>query len=80
MSKKDKKCPYEKITGKIENIDLHLTKVTECIKKIKQIVIDDESKLEETCPDLEESEKSLQEVLTNFMATQLLNEKPVGEA
>ena len=78
MSIKKKACPYEKVTGKIDTIDTKLEK-TRC--EIESLV----KRLEEEpeiCPDVEDSEKALQETLDRFMMEELFKHtnKIVGEA
>ena len=78
MSKKKKPCPYEQVTGKIDTIDTKLEK-TRC--EIESLV----KRLEEdpdTCPDVEDSEKALQETLDKFMKEELFKHTNsiIGEA
>ena len=76
MSKKKKPCPYEQVTGKIDTIDTKLEKtkceIEELIKRMEEDP--------EICPDVEDSEKALQEVLDNFFINELLKQKPVRDA
>ena len=76
MSKKKKPCPYEQVTGKIDTIDTKLEKtrceIEELIKRMEEDP--------EICPDVEDSEKALQEVLDNFFINELLKQKPIGDA
>ena len=76
MSKKKKPCPYEQVTGKIDTIDTKLEK-TRC--EIEELI----KRMEEDpdiCPDVEDSENALQEVLDNFFINELLKQKPIGDA
>ena len=76
MSKKKKPCPYEQVTGKIDIIDTKLEK-TKC--EIEELI----KRMEEDpdiCPDVEDSENALQEVLDNFFINELLKQKPIGDA
>lgn len=76
MSKKKKPCPYEQVTGKIDTIDTKLEK-TKC--EIEELI----KRMEEDpdiCPDVEDSENALQEVLDNFFINELLKQKPIGDA
>ena len=76
MSKKKKPCPYEQVTGKIDTIDTKLEK-TKC--EIEELI----KRMEEDpdiCPDVEDSENALQEVLENFFIIELLKQKPIGDA
>jgi len=78
MSIKKKNCPYEKVAGKIDTIDTKLEK-TRC--EIESLV----KRLEEEpeiCPDVEDSEKALQETLDRFMMEELFKHANniVGEA
>ena len=76
MSKKKKPCPYEQVTGKIDTIDTKLEKtkceIEELIKRMEEDP--------EICPDVEDSENALQEVLDNFFINELLKQKPIGDA
>lgn len=76
MSKKKKTCPYEEVTGKIDTID---EKLLETIKELKRL----SERMEESpdvCPDVEESDKALQDALDNYFINDLLKQKPVGDA
>ena len=76
MSKKKKTCPYEEVTGKIDTID---EKLLETIKELKRL----SERMEENhdvCPDVEESDKALQDALDNYFINDLLKQKPVGDA
>ena len=76
MSKKKKTCPYEEVTGKIDTID---QKLLETIKELKRL----SERMEENpdvCPDVEESDKALQDALDNYFINDLLKQKPVGDA
>jgi len=78
MSKKKKSCPYEQVAGKIDNIDTKLEK-TRC--EIESLV----KRLEENpeiCPDVEDSERALQETLDKFMMEELFKHTNsiIGEA
>ena len=78
MSDKKKNCPYEEVTGKIDNID---TKLEEARCEIESLV----KRLEEDpeiCPDVEDSEKALQETLDKFMKEELFKHTNsiIGEA
>jgi len=78
MSKKRKNCPYEQVAGKIDAIDTKLEK-TRC--EIESLV----ERLEENpeiCPDVEDSEKALQETLDRFMMEELFKHTNniIGEA
>ena len=76
MSKKKKPCPYEQVTGKIDTIDTKLEK-TKCeIEKLIKRMEEDP----DLCPDVEDSENALQEVLDNFFINELLKQKPIGDA
>ena len=72
MSKKKKDCRYDKITGKIENIDLKLKEIERLTEMLKSDF--------EVCPDVAESEKALQEALDSVFIEELLTQKPVGDA
>ena len=76
MSKKKEPCPYEQVPGKIDTIDTKLEKtrceIEELIKRMEEDP--------EICPDVEDSEKALQEVLDNFFINELLKQKPIGDA
>jgi hypothetical protein len=76
MSKKKKPCPYEQVTGKIDTIDTKLEKtkceIEELIKRMEEDP--------EICPDVEDSESALQEVLDKFFINELLKQKPIGDA
>lgn len=76
MSKKKKGCPYEEVTGKIDTIDLKMAKTKEEIENLVKRLQDDP----ETCPDVEDSEKALQDALDNYFVGQLLKQKPIGDA
>jgi len=76
MSDKNKKCPYEQVTGKIDTID---KKLIETISELKSLT----KRMEENpdiCPDVEDSEKALQEALDTYFINDLLKQKPVGDA
>lgn len=78
MSKKKKNCPYEAVTGKIDTIDTKLEK-TRC--EIESLV----KRLEEEpefCPDVEDSEKALQETLDKFIMEEIFKHTNsiIGEA
>tara|TARA_R100000664_G_C2724957_1_gene117183 strand:- start:34 stop:264 length:231 start_codon:yes stop_codon:yes gene_type:complete len=76
MSKKKKTCPYEQVTGKIDTIDIKLEKakceIEELVKRLKDNP--------EICPDVEDSEKALQEALDKLFINELLKQKPIGDA
>lgn len=75
-NKKKKNCPYEQVTGKIDTID---KKLTETISELESLT----KRLEENpdlCPDVEDSEKALQEALDSYFINDLLKQKPVGDA
>jgi len=76
MSKKKKPCPYEEVTGKIDTIDLKMAKTK---KEIEELVkrLQNEP---EICPDVEDSERALQDALDIYFVDQLLKQKPVGDA
>lgn len=76
MSKKKKPCPYEEVTGRIDTIDLKLVKTKEEIEKLVKRLQDDP----EVCPDVEDSERALQDTLDTYFVDQLLKQKPVGDA
>ena len=76
MSKKKKPCPYEQVTGKIDTIDTKLEKTKCQIEELIKRMEEDP----EICPDVEDSEKALQEVLDNFFINELLKQKPIGDA
>ena len=67
MSKKKKSCPYEQVAGKIDNIDTKLEKARCEIESLVKRLEEDP----ETCPDVEDSEKALQETLDKFMMEEL---------
>tara|TARA_B100000900_G_scaffold315577_1_gene274482 strand:- start:248 stop:481 length:234 start_codon:yes stop_codon:yes gene_type:complete len=74
--KKKKTCPYEQVTGKIDTID---KKLIETISELKNLT----KRMEENpdvCPDVEDSEKALQEALDTYFINDLLKQKPVGDA
>lgn len=76
MSKKKKTCPYEDVTGKIDTID---EKLLETIKELKRL----SERMEENpdvCPDVEDSERALQDALDNYFINDFLKQKPVGDA
>ncbi len=78
MSKKKNTCPYEQVTGKIDTID---TKLEKARCEIENLV----KRLEENpeiCPDVEDSEKALQETLDKFMMEELFKHTNsiIGEA
>ena len=76
MSKKKKPCPYEQVTGKIDTIDIKLEKakceIEELVKRLKENP--------EICPDVEDSEIALQETLDKLFISELLKQKPIGDA
>ena len=76
MSKKKKPCPYEQVTGKIDNIDTKLKKakceIEELVRRLKENP--------EICPDVEDSEIALQETLDKLFINELLKQKPIGDA
>tara|TARA_B100000073_G_C23494953_1_gene477321 strand:- start:23 stop:253 length:231 start_codon:yes stop_codon:yes gene_type:complete len=76
MSKKKKTCPYEQVTGKIDTIDIKLEKakceIEELVKRLKENP--------EICPDVEDSEIALQETLDKLFISELLKQKPIGDA
>ena len=76
MSKKKKPCPYEQVTGKIDTIDTKLKKakceIEELVRRLKEDP--------DICPDVEDSEKALQEALDKIFINELLKQKPIGEA
>ena len=59
MSKKKKICPYEQVTGKIDTIDTKLEKARCEIESLVKRLEEDP----EICPDVEDSEKALQDTL-----------------
>lgn len=76
MSNKKKDCPYEEVTGKIDTIDLKMAKTKEEIENLVKRLQDDP----EICPDVEDSEKALQDALDTYFVDQLLKQKPIGDA
>ena len=78
MSKKKKSCPYEQVTGKIDTIDTKLEKARCEIESLVKRLEEDP----ETCPDVEDSEKALQETLDKFMMEELFKHTNsiIGEA
>ena len=76
MSKKKKPCPYEQVTGKIDTIDTKLEKakceIEELVRRLKEEP--------DICPDVEDSEKALQEALDIMFMNEFLKQKPIGEA
>lgn len=78
MSKKKKPCPYEQVTGKIDTIDTKLEKARCEIESLVKRLEEDP----ETCPDVEDSEKALQETLDKFMKEELFKHTNsiIGEA
>ena len=76
MSKKKKDCPYEEVTGKIDTIDKKLLESILELNKLSERMQNNP----ETCPDVEDSEKALQETLDTYFINDLLKQKPVGDA
>jgi hypothetical protein len=76
MSKKKKGCPYEEVTGKIDTIDLKMAKTKEEIENLVKRLQDEP----EVCPDVEDSERALQDALDTYFVEQLLKQKPAGDA
>jgi hypothetical protein len=76
MSKKKKGCPYEEVTGKIDTIDLKMAKTKEEIENLVKRLQDEP----EVCPDVEDSERALQDALDTYFVEQLLKQKPIGDA
>ena len=76
MSKKKKPCPYEQVTGKIDNIDTKLEKARCEIEELVRRLEEDP----DICPDVEDSEIALQEALDKIFINELLKQKPIGEA
>lgn len=76
MSKKKKDCPYEEVTGKIDTIDLKMAKTKEEIENLVKRLQDEP----EVCPDVEDSERALQDALDTYFVEQLLKQKPIGDA
>ena len=76
MSKKKKDCPYEEVTGKIDVIDKKLLESILELNKLSERMQNDH----ENCPDVEDSEKALQEALDTYFVNDLLKQKPVGDA
>ena len=74
--KKKKTCPYEQVTGKIDSIDINLSKAQKEIADLVNRMKDDP----DVCPDEEDSEKALQEALDTYFINDLLKQKPVGDA
>ena len=78
MSKKKKPCPYEQVPGKIDTIDTKLEKtkceIEELIKRMEEDP--------EICPDVEDSEKALQETLDKFIMEELFKHtnRIIGDA
>jgi hypothetical protein len=78
MKKKQKNCPYEEVSDKIETIDVNLKNIHERIKLIKSMV--EAQREKEICEDEIESEKALQNALDNYFIDELMKAKPAGEA
>ena len=78
MSKKKKNCPYEAVTGKIDTIDKKLEKTRCEIESLAKSLEEEE----EICPDIENSEKALQETLDKFIMEELFKHTNsiIGEA
>ena len=76
MSKKKKPCPYEQVTGKIDNIDTKLEKAKCEIEELVRRLEEDP----DICPDVEDSEIALQDALDKIFINELLKQKPIGEA
>jgi|TARA_E500000318_G_C3470397_1_gene176250 DNA-binding FrmR family transcriptional regulator len=78
MNKKKKICPYEQVAGKIDTIDMKLEK-TRCEIESLAKSLEEEP---EICPDVEDSERALQETLDKFMKEELFKHtnKIIGEA
>jgi len=76
MSNKKKDCPYEEVAGKIDTIELKMAKTKKEIESLVKRLQDDP----ETCPDVEDSEKALQDALDTYFVDQLLKQKPIGDA
>jgi hypothetical protein len=76
MSKKKKPCPYEQVTGKIDNIDTKLEKARCEIEELVRRLEEDP----DICPDVEDSEIALQDALDKIFINELLKQKPIGEA
>ena len=78
MSKKKKSCPYEQVTGKIDTIDTKLEKARCEIENLVKKIEEDS----EICPDVEDSDKALQEILDKFMMEELFKHTNsiIGEA
>ena len=74
--KKKKTCPYEQVTGKIDSIDINLSKAQKEIADLVNRMKDNP----DVCPDEEDSEKALQEALDTYFINDLLKQKPVGDA
>jgi len=76
MPKRKKKCPYEDVTSKIDIIDQKLLQTKTELEDLTRRM----SENPDICPDVEDSEKALKEVLSNILIEELLKKKPVGDA
>ena len=74
---KDKKCPYEIINEKMNEIELRIKDTKRRIEKLTA-TLDQEAA--EECADVQESDLALQEALNDYFVDELLKKKPVGEA
>ena len=76
MSDKKKPCPLKQMTDKIETIDIKLIYTKKEIERLTQMMKDNP----EQCPDVVDSQKSLQEALDVLFAEEIFGKNNTGEA
>ncbi len=76
MSKRDKNCPYQQVTDKIDSIDGKLLKTKTELEELTKRLIE----RPDVCPDVEDSEKALKDIFNDLLIEELLNKKPIGDA
>ena len=76
MSNEKKPCPYEEVTGKIDTIDKKLLETIQELKRLSERMEEEP----DVCPDVNASDKALQDALDNYFIADLLKQKPAGDA
>ena len=80
MSKK-KSCTVDTLLSKINGMDNKICNLNEKIKLLKKLLNEQHSdEDEETCPDVEESEKAIVEAIEKLYIEELMTREPEGDA
>ena len=79
MNKKEEAC-LDTLIMKLANADDKIYSLSERLKMIKELIDTHCNTEEETCPDVEESEKAIVEAIEKLYVDELQTREPEGDA